>query len=58
MFELIKQHGVSGCAGVAIGILLVGWIQPTTAAGAGLILITSVFFSIIAAYAFGHMAKK
>jgi len=58
MNELLKQYGLPGSVGVVIGIFLVGWIQPTTTAGVGLILITSIMISVIFSYVAVYILKK
>jgi hypothetical protein len=49
MFELLKQHNVPGALGVLVGIALVAWIQPTTTAGAGLLMLVSILICIVLA---------
>lgn len=42
----VKQYGLPGITGALLGILLVTWIQPTTTAGVGLVILTTVLLSV------------
>lgn len=49
MFELLKQNNVAGTIGVLLGIALVAWVQPTTTAGVGLLMLVSILTCIVLA---------
>jgi len=49
MFELLKQHNLPGALGILLGIALAAWIQPTTTAGVGLLILVSILICIVLA---------
>lgn len=46
MIELIAKLGISAGIGFLIGLLAIGWIEPTTGGGSSLIMLTALVFSI------------
>jgi len=42
----VKQYGLPGITGALLGILLVTWIQPTTTAGVGLVILTAILLLV------------
>lgn len=58
MLESIKKLGPSGIVGVLVGIGLVIWIEPTTDAGIGIIIIVSVFVFLAAGAAIAALFRK
>jgi hypothetical protein len=54
----IKQYGLPGVAGSILGILLVAWIQPSTTAGVGLIVITTVLLCVLLSSVANILCKK
>lgn len=49
MLAWVKQYGLPGVVGALLGICLVVWIQPTTTAGVGLVIITVVLLCVVLA---------
>lgn len=58
MFELFKRHNLPGAIGILLGIALVAWIQPTTTAGAGLLLLVSILICIVLASVLSILLSK
>jgi hypothetical protein len=58
MFELLKQHNVPGALGFLLGIALVAWIQPTTTAGVGLLILVSMLICIVLASVLRNFLPK
>ena len=48
MLDAIKNLGIWGSIGVLAGIALVLWIEPTSNAGVGLVLVVSVILTTLA----------
>jgi len=45
----LKQNNVAGAIGGLLGIALVAWVQPTTVAGVGLLMLVSILICIVLA---------
>jgi len=58
MFEWVKQYNVSGAVGVLLGFALVAWIQPTTTAGAGLLILSTILICVVLASVVKHISHR
>ena len=54
----VKQYGLPGITGALLGILLVTWIQPTTTAGVGLVILTCVLLTVALTSIISKVRKK
>ena len=54
----VKQYGLPGITGALLGILLVTWIQPTTTAGVGLVILTCVLLTVALTFILSKVWKK
>jgi hypothetical protein len=58
MFEWVKQYNVSGAVGTLLGFVLVAWIQPTTTAGVGLLILSSILICIVLAFLVRYFSNR
>ena len=56
--NLKKNLGISGIVGALVGVALVIWIEPTTKAGTGLILVVSVLLSVVIGAVLSALLRK